>query len=86
MWNALFSWLTSSSLAYIYGREESSHEEYASVNGREYPGRVVLPDGRSPEIQETLSGCLTRALPQLIAELKLPTPVSDVEKQVVLFY
>lgn len=82
MWNALFSWLTSSSLAYIYGRDESLHEEYTFANGREYPSKVVLPDGRSPEIKQTLAGCLARALPGLIADLKLPTPVSTLEHEV----
>ncbi|XP_021734525.1 putative RNA polymerase II subunit B1 CTD phosphatase RPAP2 homolog [Chenopodium quinoa] len=82
MWDALFSWLTSSSLAYIYGRDESVHEEYMFTNGREYPSKIVLPDGRSPEIKQTLSGCLARALPGLIADLKLPTPLSTLEREV----
>lgn len=80
MWNALFSWMTSSSLAYIYGRDESCHVEYLFVNGREYPSRVVLPDGRSSEIKQTLAGCLGRASPGVIAALKLPTPVSTLEQ------
>ena len=84
MWNALFSWMTSSSLAYIYGRDESCHEEYLFVNGREYPSKVVLPDGRSSEIKQTLAGCLARALPGVIAALKLPTPVSTLEQGLVL--
>ena len=71
--------MTSSSLAYIYGSDESCHEEYLSVNGREYPSKVVLPDGRSSEIKQTLAGCLARALPGVIAALKLPTPVSTLE-------
>ncbi|KAL9248231.1 hypothetical protein vseg_021577 [Gypsophila vaccaria] len=79
MWNALFSWMTSSSLAYIYGRDGSFHEEYMCINGREYPSKVVLPDGCSSEIQKTLVGCLSRALPGLIADLKLPTPLYTLE-------
>ncbi|KAH9622666.1 hypothetical protein KSS87_021494 [Heliosperma pusillum] len=79
MWNALFSWLTSSSLAYIYGRDDNFHEEYMSLNGIEYPSKVVLPDGCSSEIKKTLAGCLSRALPGLIADLKLPTPLSTLE-------
>lgn len=86
MWNALFSWLTSSSLAYIYGRDESVHEEYMFTNGREYPNKIVLPDGRSREIKQTLAGSLARALPELIADLKLPTPVSTLEREVVLSF
>lgn len=72
--------MTSSSLAYIYGRDESCHVEYLFVNGREYPSRVVLPDGRSSEIKQTLAGCLGRASPGVIAALKLPTPVSTLEQ------
>lgn len=84
MWNALFSWTTSSTLAYIYGRDESLHEEYATVNGREYPQKIVLEDGRSSEIKQTLAGSLARALPGLVAELRLPTPISSLEQGMVL--
>ncbi|PIN17613.1 protein phosphatase [Handroanthus impetiginosus] len=35
MFMALFAWISSSSLAYIYGKEDNFHEEYLSVNGRE---------------------------------------------------
>ncbi|KAG5126505.1 hypothetical protein JHK82_027340 [Glycine max] len=80
MWNTLFSWITSSSLAYIYGRDESFQEEYLSVNGREYPCKVVLADGRSSEIKQTLASCLARALPTLVAVLRLPIPVSTMEQ------
>ncbi|KAK6119093.1 hypothetical protein DH2020_047165 [Rehmannia glutinosa] len=80
MFMALFSWVSSSSLAYIYGKEESFHEEYLSVNGREYPQKIVMPDGRSSEIKQTLAGCLARALPGLVAELRLPIPVSTLEQ------
>ena len=83
MWNALFSWITSSSLAYIYGRDESFHEEYLSVNGREYPLKTILADGRSSEIKQTLASCLARALPGLVADLRLPTPVSTWEQGMV---
>ncbi|KAL6959034.1 protein-serine,threonine phosphatase, partial [Sarracenia purpurea var. burkii] len=80
MWMALFSWMSSSSLAYIYGRDDSFHEEYLSVNGREYPRKIVLTDGRSSEIKQTLAGCLSRALPGLVADLRLPTPLSTIEQ------
>ncbi|XP_042007549.1 putative RNA polymerase II subunit B1 CTD phosphatase RPAP2 homolog [Salvia splendens] len=80
MFMALFSWISSSSLAYIYGKEESFHEEYLSVNGREYPHKIVLSDGRSAEIKHTLAGCLARALPTLVTELRLPVPVSTLEQ------
>ncbi|PIN25766.1 protein-serine/threonine phosphatase [Handroanthus impetiginosus] len=80
MFMALFAWISSSSLAYIYGKEESFHEDYLSVNGREYPHKAVMPDGRSSEIKQTLAGCLSRALPGLVAELRLPIPISTLEQ------
>lgn len=85
MWGALFSWVTSSSLAYIYGQDDSSHEDYLSVNGREYPQKIVLSDGRSSEIKQTLAGCLARALPGLVADLRLPIPVSSLEQGLVCY-
>ncbi|XP_024021958.1 putative RNA polymerase II subunit B1 CTD phosphatase RPAP2 homolog isoform X2 [Morus notabilis] len=84
MWNALFTWTTSSTLAYIYGRDESLHEEYAVVNGREYPEKIVFGDGRSSEIKQTLAGSLARALPGLVADLRLSTPISSLEQGMVL--
>ncbi|GAV89229.1 RPAP2_Rtr1 domain-containing protein [Cephalotus follicularis] len=80
MWMALFEWITSSSLAYIYGRDESIYEDYLTVNGREYPRRIVLEDGRSSEIKQTLAACLSRALPGLVSDLRLPIPVSSLEQ------
>ncbi|KAI3997377.1 hypothetical protein MKX01_003180 [Papaver californicum] len=80
MYMALFGWVTSSSLAYIYGRDEDSQEEFLSVNGRSYPYKIVLSDGRSSEIKHTLSGCLARALPGVVMDLRLPTPVSFLEQ------
>ncbi|KAJ8529652.1 hypothetical protein K7X08_036487 [Anisodus acutangulus] len=58
MFNSIFTWISSSSLAFIYGHDESNNEEYLSVNGREYPRKIVLSDGRSTEIKKTLAGCL----------------------------
>ncbi|EOY34547.1 F2P16.20-like protein isoform 3, partial [Theobroma cacao] len=80
MWNALFEWITSSSLAYIYGRDESFHEEYLSINGREYPRKIALRDGRSSEIKETLASCISRALPAIVTDLRLPIPISTLEQ------
>uniref|UniRef100_A0A7N0TQG4 RNA polymerase II subunit B1 CTD phosphatase RPAP2 homolog n=1 Tax=Kalanchoe fedtschenkoi TaxID=63787 RepID=A0A7N0TQG4_KALFE len=80
MFMSIFTWITSSSVAYIYGQDESSHEEYLSINGKEYPQKVTLSDGRSSEIKLGLAGCLARALPGLVAELRLPVPVSIMEK------
>ncbi|KAL8171783.1 hypothetical protein V2J09_023587 [Rumex salicifolius] len=80
MWNALFTWMTCSSLAYIYGKDDSLREEYLICNGREYPRKIFLPDGRSSEIKQTMDGCLARALPGLIADLKLATSLSTLEQ------
>lgn len=85
MFMALFAWISSSSLAYIYGRDERYHEDYLSVNGREYPRKIFMPDGRSSEIKLTMAGCLSRALPGLVTELRLPTPVSTLEQGMVCF-
>ncbi|MED6123780.1 hypothetical protein PIB30_052605 [Stylosanthes scabra] len=82
MWNTLFTWISSSSLAYIYGSDESSQEEYLLVNGREYLHKIVLSDGRSSEIKQTLASSLSRALPALVAELRLPVPISTLEQGV----
>ncbi|CAN4110893.1 unnamed protein product [Withania somnifera] len=85
MFNSLFTWVSSSSLAFIYGHDESNNEEYSSINGREYPHKIVLSDGRSTEIKQTLAGCLARALPGLVADLRLPVPISTLEQGMVLF-
>ncbi|KAK4339774.1 hypothetical protein RND71_041236 [Anisodus tanguticus] len=85
MFNSLFTWISSSSLAFIYGHDESNNEEYLSVNGREYPRKIVLSDGRSTEIKKTLAGCLARALPGLVADLRLPIPISTLEQGMGLF-
>ncbi|PIA60839.1 hypothetical protein AQUCO_00300399v1 [Aquilegia coerulea] len=82
MYMAVFGWTTSSSLAYIYGQDESSHEEFSLVNGRDYPYKIVLSDGRSSEIKLAMAGCLGRALPELATYLKLKTPISTIEKEV----
>lgn len=76
--------MTSSSLAYIYGREASLDEEFSSVNGRDYPQKIILGDGRSSEIKQTLAGCLARALPGLLADLRLPVTVSTLEQGMVI--
>ncbi|ONK63108.1 uncharacterized protein A4U43_C07F11500 [Asparagus officinalis] len=80
MWMALFGWITCSSLCYIYGHDEISHEDFLFVNGREYPRKTFLRDGKSSEIRLALDGFICRALPGLVMDLKLPTPVSTLEK------
>ncbi|KAI3787183.1 hypothetical protein L1987_41457 [Smallanthus sonchifolius] len=77
MFMSLFAWVSSSTLAYVYGGEDE--EYYASINGREYPQKSVSADGRSSEIKQTLASCLARALPGLVLHLRLATPVSTIE-------
>ncbi|XP_010493937.1 PREDICTED: putative RNA polymerase II subunit B1 CTD phosphatase RPAP2 homolog [Camelina sativa] len=77
MWDSLFGWVSSSSLAYIYGKEESAHEEFLSV---EYPRRIILGDGLSSEIKQTIAGYLARALPRVATYLRLPIAISELEK------
>ncbi|MBA0586395.1 hypothetical protein Gorai_017138, partial [Gossypium raimondii] len=60
--------------------DETFHEEYLSVNGREYPQKIVLRDGRSSEIKETLAGCISRAFPAIVTALRLPIPISTLEQ------
>lgn len=83
MWDSLFSWASSSSLAYIYGKDKSAHEEFLFVNGKEYPRRIILVDGLSSEIKETIAGCLARALPRVATDLRLPIPISELGKGLV---
>ncbi|CAN8255810.1 unnamed protein product [Cochlearia groenlandica] len=80
MWDALFGWVSSSSLAYIYGKDESAHEEFLSVNGKEYPRKVIMGEGLSSEIKSTLAGCLARALPRVQNALSLRISISVLEK------
>ncbi|CAL9137359.1 unnamed protein product [Musa acuminata var. zebrina] len=82
MWMALFGWITCSSLAYIYGCDKSSQEDFLYVNGREYPHKIILKDGHSSEIRRTIDGCICRALSGLVMEISLPVPLSTLERTV----
>lgn len=83
MWMSLFEWVTCFSLAYIYGQDETSQEEFSDVNGREYPHKISMIGGRSLEIKQTLAGCISRGLPEIVSYLSIPTPVSNIEKAMV---
>lgn len=83
MWESLFGWVSSSSLAYIYGKDESAHEEFLTVNGKEYPRKIIMGEGLSSEIKETIAGCLARALPRVATDLRLPIAISEMEKGLV---
>ncbi|KAJ3691878.1 hypothetical protein LUZ61_000028 [Rhynchospora tenuis] len=80
MWMAIFGWVTRSTVCFTYGHDESLSEEFAEVEGREYPRKVVLNDGQSAEIRMALDGFVGRALPSLVLDLRLPVPVSTLEK------
>ncbi|VVB15209.1 unnamed protein product [Arabis nemorensis] len=80
MWDSLFGWVSASSLAYIYGKDASAYEEFLSVNGIQYLRKVILGDGLSSEIKETIAGCLARALPRVATDLRLPIAISELEK------
>lgn len=80
MWMALFGWINSSSLAYIYGYDGSSHQKFMLVNGKEYPAKVMLRDGQSLEIRQALDGFICRILPALVQDQMIPVPVSTMEK------
>ncbi|XP_072975505.1 putative RNA polymerase II subunit B1 CTD phosphatase RPAP2 homolog [Typha angustifolia] len=80
MYMTIFGWVTCASLAYIYGHDESSEDEFLLVNGTEYPRKKILPDGKSSEIRQALDGFVCRALPGLLLDLRLSTPVSILEK------
>lgn len=83
MWLAIFGWVTRSTLCYIYGHDESLSEEFSEVEGREYPQQVVLKEGQSAEIRMALDGYVCRALPSLVLDLRLPVPISTLEKYLV---
>ncbi|KAH0994998.1 hypothetical protein GBA52_018862 [Prunus armeniaca] len=51
-----------------------------NLNGREYPPKIVLAGGRSSEIKKTLDESFARALPGVVSELRLPTPISSLEQ------
>ncbi|KAJ4789536.1 RNA polymerase II subunit B1 CTD phosphatase RPAP2-like protein [Rhynchospora pubera] len=80
IWMAIFGWVTRSTVCFTYGHDESLSEEFSEVEGREYPRKVVLNDGQSAEIRKALDGFVDRALPSLVLDLRLPVPVSTLEK------
>ncbi|KAK8961899.1 hypothetical protein KSP40_PGU015211 [Platanthera guangdongensis] len=80
LWMALFGWINSSSLAYIYGYDGSSHQKFLLVNGKEYPAKVMLRDGQSLEIRQALDGFICRILPAFVKDQMISVPVSTMEK------
>ncbi|XP_052155382.1 putative RNA polymerase II subunit B1 CTD phosphatase RPAP2 homolog [Oryza glaberrima] len=79
MWAALFGWVSRSSLAYVYGLDESSMEDLLIAGGRECPQKRVLNDGHSSEIRRALDTCVCNALPVLVSNLRMQIPVSKLE-------
>lgn len=80
MWMALDQWITCSSVAHLYGRDDSDADDFSTVNGREYPRKIVSGGGLSTEIERTVATCISRALPRVVQSLRLPTPVSSLEQ------
>ncbi|KAG8067072.1 hypothetical protein GUJ93_ZPchr0005g15245 [Zizania palustris] len=83
MWTALFGWISRSSLAYVYGLDESSVEDMLITGQREYPQKIVLNDGHSSEIKRALDTCVCNALPVLVSNLRIQIPVSKLETTLV---
>lgn len=80
MWMALDRWITCSSVAHLYGRDDSDADDFSTVNGREYPRKIVSGGGLSTEIERTVASCISRALPAVVQSLRLPTPISSLEQ------
>ncbi|KAG9441077.1 hypothetical protein H6P81_016931 [Aristolochia fimbriata] len=85
MWMALFGWISSSSLTYIYGGDGCGEDAFSCVNGIEYPRKTFLSDGQSLEIKQTLAVCIAQALPELTMVFRISTPISTLEKAVLAF-
>ncbi|GLJ37015.1 hypothetical protein SUGI_0750050 [Cryptomeria japonica] len=78
MWMAFDRWITASSVAYLYGREESDEDNPLIVNGREYPRKIV--SSLSAEIERTLGSWISRALAGVVQTLRLSTSISTLEQ------
>lgn len=79
-WIALDQWITRSSVAHLYGRDDSDADDFSTVNGRGYPHKIVSGGGLSTEIERTVGSCISRALPGVVQSLRLPTPISSLEQ------
>lgn len=79
-WMALDQWITCSSVAHLYGRDDSDADDFSTVNGRGYPHKIVSGGGLSTEIERTVASCISRALPRVVQSLRLPTPISSLEQ------
>lgn len=80
MWMALDEWISAASIAHVYGRDSSEEDNFSSINGKEYLRQATIGNGISVEIERTLSGCISRALPGLVEALRLSIPVSTLEQ------
>ncbi|VAH13847.1 unnamed protein product [Triticum turgidum subsp. durum] len=79
MWTTIFGWISRSSLAYVYMLDDSSVEEMLISKGREYPEKRVSKDSQSSEIKRALASCISNALPVLVSNMRMHTPVSKLE-------
>lgn len=76
---ALDGWISAASIAHIYGRDATEEDDFVSINGKEYKRQVSIGDGVSAEIERTMAGCISRALPGLVETLRLPIAISTLE-------
>ena len=83
MWMALDEWISAASIAHVYG--SGDEDNFSFINGKEYLRQVVIGNGVSAEIERTLGGCISRALPALAETFRLPLAVSTLEQALVLF-
>lgn len=83
---ALDGWISAASIAHVYGRGLNEEDDYVCVNGKEYLRQAIIPNGVSAEIERTLAGCISRALPALVETLRFPVPVSTLELSLVHFW
>lgn len=79
LWMALDGWISAASIAHVYGKGLDEEDNFVCVNGKEYLRQLRIPNGVSPEIERTLAGCISRALPALVETLRFPVPVSTLE-------
>jgi hypothetical protein len=84
MWMALDEWISCASIAHIYG--SGNEDDFSFINGKEYVRQVVIGNGVSAEIERTLGGCISRALPALAEVFRLPLAVSTLEQGLVSFF
>eukprot|EP00250_Pteridium_aquilinum_P022268 c25335_g1_i1 orf=89-2179(+) len=85
LWMALDGWISAASIAHVYGKDINEENDFAFINGKEYLSRVSIPNGVSAEIERTVAGCISRALPGLVETFRFPIALSTVEQSLGRF-